>query len=320
MYNKVCPIDKNYVQADMSCTGSYRQGGFQFYPPFAVKGCQCKELLDRRTEEEKEGDYAAPLMYITDDKQSEKLENPASPCIIKFENEQRKDGTTPNLWTKMNTNQLSINVKKVPENGEILMLSNYRPDFWKNQPKLVTVVVTAKDVEEAKGNKEVLFKSTNEIWIVTRCKPDVGSACGSFEFDYSKVVIEKDEKEFPNWSIIITIYIGFTLMLLSFLYFEWRCALKCIKNCIARCFKGRRSQNNTVNSEDDSNEAKVFMGDYRQSGAESQHYHRSKQDDDMLDDGIAHGLDRLYSKSKKNEISYGDHGFDGHDYASNRQD
>ena len=104
MYNKVCPIDKNYVQADMSCTGSYRQGGFQFYPPFAVKGCQCKELLDRRTEEEKEGDYAAPLMYITDDKQSEKLENPASPCIIKFENEQRKDGTTPNLWTKMNTN------------------------------------------------------------------------------------------------------------------------------------------------------------------------------------------------------------------------
>ena len=41
MYNKFCPIDKNYVQADSRCTGSYRQGAFQFYPPFVIKGCQC---------------------------------------------------------------------------------------------------------------------------------------------------------------------------------------------------------------------------------------------------------------------------------------
>ena len=77
-------------------------------------------------------DYSAPIMYITDIAQTEQLENPASPCIMHLQNEQRKVSTKPNLWTTMNTVQLSINVKKVPEDGEILMLSNYRPDFWKN--------------------------------------------------------------------------------------------------------------------------------------------------------------------------------------------
>ena len=74
------------------------------------------------------------------------------------------------MWTKMNTIQLSINVRKVPEDGEILMLSNYRPDYWKNQPKLVTKIITAQDVEDADGDKQVMFKSTNEIYIITRCK------------------------------------------------------------------------------------------------------------------------------------------------------
>ena len=64
----------------------------------------------------------------------------------------------PNMWTKMNTIQLSINVRKVPEDGEILMLSNYRPDYWKNQPKLVTKIITAQDVEDADGDLQVMFK------------------------------------------------------------------------------------------------------------------------------------------------------------------
>ena len=129
-YNRVCPIDHNYVQKDGRCSGGYRQGAFQFYPPFDKKGCQCQELLDRM--EESDDGYAAPLMYITDDTKKERLENPASPCIMQFMNEQRTVATMPNMWTMMNTIQLSINVYKVPDDGEILMLSNYRPDFWKN--------------------------------------------------------------------------------------------------------------------------------------------------------------------------------------------
>ena len=63
----------------------------------------------------------------------------------------------PNMWNKMNTIQLSIDIKKVPEDGEILVLSNYRPNFWLNQPKLVTKIVTAKDVEDADGELQLLF-------------------------------------------------------------------------------------------------------------------------------------------------------------------
>ena len=81
-YNRVCPIDKNYAQKIPNCTGSYRQGGFQFYPPFVMKGCQCANLLGDDEEE-----YSTPLRYVTDEKQTEVLENPASPCIVKFENE-----------------------------------------------------------------------------------------------------------------------------------------------------------------------------------------------------------------------------------------
>lgn len=61
------------------------------------------------------------------------------------------------MWNKMNTIQLSIDIKKVPEDGEILVLSNYRPNFWLNQPKLVTKIVTAKDVEDADGELQLLF-------------------------------------------------------------------------------------------------------------------------------------------------------------------
>lgn len=137
------------------------------------------------------------------------------------------------MWSKMNTIQLSVNVKKVPEEGEILLLSNYRPDFWKNQPKLITKIITADDVKEADGDLQLMFKSTNEIWIITRCT--TGEACGAFEFDYSKVTIVTVMPDIPDWSMVITIYIGFSLMLISFLYFEWRCVFHCINRCRERC-------------------------------------------------------------------------------------
>ena len=61
----VCPIDYNYAMKDSRCTGSYRQGAFQFYPPFVIEACQCKELLD--TLEESEDGYSTPLYYVTDE-------------------------------------------------------------------------------------------------------------------------------------------------------------------------------------------------------------------------------------------------------------
>ena len=41
--------------------------------------------------------------------------------------------------------------------------------------------------------------------------------------------------------MIITIYIGFSMMFISFLYFEWKCALACISRCLARCCKGKQN-------------------------------------------------------------------------------
>ena len=64
---------------------------------------------------------------------------------------------------------------------------------------------------------------------------------------------------------------------------------------------------------DEGTETKGIPGDRRDSAE-----NRSKQEEEQLEDNIQYGLDRLLSKTKKNETSYGDHGFDGHDYASNR--
>lgn len=101
-------------------------------------------------------------------------------------------------------------------------------------------------------------------------------------------------------------------MLLSFLYFEWRCALHCCKRCLAKCSSGGKSKI-TVHSDD--NGDKKTAGELRQSHGDN----RGWQEDDMGDDQMMHNLNLLYQKSKKNEMSYGDHGFEGHDYASNRQ-
>ena len=100
-------------------------------------------------------------------------------------------------------------------------------------------------------------------------------------------------------------------MLISFLYFEWRLALNCFKRCLDRCSKGK-GQNNMVHL-DQGSETKGMPGDRRESNE-----NRSKQEDEQLEGDIQYGLDRLLSKKKNNDASYGDHGFDGHDYASNR--
>jgi len=54
---------------------------------------------------------------------------------------------------------------------------------------------------------------------------------GDFEFEYQKITLPVVAEDFPDWSMIITIYIGFSLMFIAFLYFEWRTVYKCLKRC-----------------------------------------------------------------------------------------
>ena len=87
-FKKFCPIDNNYVQQDSSCSGSYVNGAFSFYPPFSYEGCQCKHYTDQST---KEGYSFPPLSYVTNALQSEAITVTESPCIFKLENETRKE-------------------------------------------------------------------------------------------------------------------------------------------------------------------------------------------------------------------------------------
>ena len=73
------------------------------------------------------------------------------------------------------------------------------------------------------------FKSTNEVYIITNCKN--ADMCDAFEFDYEIFTEALVEDEFPDWSLYITIIVGFSLMFISFLYFEWRTIPACIKRC-----------------------------------------------------------------------------------------
>ena len=100
--------------------------------------------------------------YVTDIEKEKTIEEPTSPCMMKLINEQRKDPVKPNLWSSMNTIQLKIFIDEIPENGEILLFSSFNPSFWKTQPKLQQLIVSEPG--------EKMFKSTNEIWIITRCK------------------------------------------------------------------------------------------------------------------------------------------------------
>ena len=41
---KYCPIDNNYVQINGSCSGSYVNGAFGYYPVFGADACQCNVI------------------------------------------------------------------------------------------------------------------------------------------------------------------------------------------------------------------------------------------------------------------------------------
>ena len=232
-YTASCPIDHKYAASDGRCSGGYVNGGFQYYPPFVYAGCQCQVVLDElmkdnELSEIRHDDYGFDdgqvfsLKYVSDIKETVKTLKPESPCMYKLENESRKT-LMPNVWTQMLTRQMSITVKKIPEGGELRLISSFRVDFWKNQPKTEYIIVTEPREEPYQ------FKSTNEVYIITNCKDAVD--CDAFEFDYEIFVKDLPVDEFLDWSLYITIFGGFFLMLASFIYFEWRTIPLCIKKC-----------------------------------------------------------------------------------------
>lgn len=120
----------------------------------------------------------------------------------------------------MITKRINVKLTKIPEGGEVHLFGSFHPDFWKNQPMTEKYIVT-------EVGQELSFKSTDEVWIMTHCNT-VTCSPGDFEFDYQIVVIDTPVEEFPEWSVIITIYIGFAMMIIAFLYFEWRTLYKCL--------------------------------------------------------------------------------------------
>ena len=67
---------------------------------------------------------------------------------------------------------------------------------------------------------------------MARCiKGTPSSACIDFEIEYQLVTIEAAAEDTTDWSMIITIYIGFSIMFIAFLYFEWRSLFMCCKRC-----------------------------------------------------------------------------------------
>ena len=73
-------------------------------------------------------------------------------------------------------------------------------------------------------------------------------------------------------------------MLLSFLYFEWRCALRCCKSCMAKCSKDGKS---TVHMEEGHEKIK---GEYKQAKIDN----RDRQDEDMQDEMINAKINLLH--------------------------
>lgn len=57
---------------------------------------------------------------------------------------------------------------------------------------------------------------------MARCsKETIIITCLDFDIDYQMVTIEDAPDDPTDWSMIITIYIGFSIMFIAFLYFEW---------------------------------------------------------------------------------------------------
>ena len=217
LYNAKCPIDPNFVNGS-TCSGTYVNGGFTYYPPFNYQGCQCQAILNGIT-----GSYSLPTNYVNEELQQITVTGQTSPCVYLLQNETRSKPEKPNVWSEMNTTRLNVTVRKIPPGGEVRMISSFSVNFWLNQEETDDYLVTEVNTEKS-------FRSTNEVYIFTRCTNGL-TTCGTFELDYQRIKLEAEVDDFPDWSIYITIYIGFSLMFIAFIYFEWRELLKCFKRC-----------------------------------------------------------------------------------------
>ncbi len=144
------------------------------------------------------------------------------------------------------------------------------------------------------------FKSTNEVWLITRCigpcvKSDTSdSNAPAFKISFKRITKVPDEVDPIEWSLYITICFGFSLMLIAFLYFEWRTLFKCIQRCQEKgCGKSQARQIGFVDDRSD--------GAVRQNSEENQ----NESQQDVLDEQINYNLDRLTQKNKKND-DYGE--------------
>ena len=240
------------------------------------------------------------VLLVRSEPQKVSVSGVASPCSWLLMNQQREFADKPNIWSEMNSKQINIKVTKMPDQGELYLFGSFHPDFWLNQPKTNKYVVK-------KVGTDYSFKSTDEVWVMAHCKN--GATCpGAFEFEYQIISLATVEDEFPDWSMIITIYIGFSLMLFAFLYFEWRTLLRCMKSCQEKGCGKKQSQIGFIHEgEFEAGKNKFSEGSQHDSG------------NDELDDQVINGLDRLNVNKKKNvDNSYGEPqvGFD--EYASNR--
>ena len=119
-------------------------------------------IKEQEEAEDYDGAYSPPESFVTDEEQEIVIKNSGSPCTYWLKNETRDNAQKPNLWSQMNTIRINIKVDELPPKGEVYLFSSFAPDFWMNQPKTEKIVITEAGFEQS-------FKSTNEVWIMTRC-------------------------------------------------------------------------------------------------------------------------------------------------------
>ena len=227
--------------------------------------------------------------------------------MIKLINEQRQNKTMPNIWSEMRTKQIQVIIEELPANGEVTLISAFDPSFWKTQYKTQKITVT----EEKRHHK---FHSTNEVWIVTRCRDaegkeedcvqsttarNNGSTTGQakFELIYQIVRTEEVAKEDIDWSLYITIEFGFTLMFIAFLYFEWRAVFSCVRKCKEKiCGRTAQRQIGFVDGDDPNVESdKLSEGDSAEHDGEG-------SQDEGLDEQINQNLEKLNKTKSHNSV------------------
>ena len=136
-YNLYCQIDNAFVQGG-TCSGSYVNGSFKFYPPFAYVGCQCSAIIDEMIEEAGKSDpkyrdipdgeripkilnkdFKQKEHFVTDKKQSYTLGKANTPCLFILKNVTRNNAEKPNVWSTMLSVRINVTVTSMPESGEV---------------------------------------------------------------------------------------------------------------------------------------------------------------------------------------------------------